>query len=143
DGPRDHNDFDKLGLNLGATYALSDNTRLKASAADVNYQSDMTGALDSANIANGDFYSLHTFTWRNVDALRGRLSVDHDWSAARRTQGALFYRRGSIGQNPSYRVRNVSGNPALAHGNINDNRVRSIGFWSQHEEKLPLLKASL
>jgi outer membrane receptor protein involved in Fe transport len=141
--PRDHDGFDKLGFNAAADYLLSPETRVKATAAYVRYESDMTGALDSANFADGNFSSLHTFTWRNVDALRGRLSVDHDWSDRRRTQGAVFYRGGTIGQNPSYRIRNVAGTPSLAHGTINENIVNSIGLWSQHEEGLPFLKASV
>lgn len=143
DSPRDHNDFDKLGMNLNAQYRLSDKTQVQATAAYVNYHSDMTGSLDSANFANGNFSSLHTFTWRNLDALRGKLSVDHDWNNARRTQAAVFYRGGTIGQNPSYRIRNVATDPSLAHGNINDNTTNSIGIWGQHQEKFVFLNSSL
>ncbi|MDB5104872.1 MAG: TonB-dependent receptor [Fibrobacteres bacterium] len=143
DGPRAHNDFDKLGLNAGVDYTVSEKTRITASAAFVDYKSDMTGGLDSANFSNGDLSSLHTFTWRKVDALRGKLSFDHDGNAGRRTQGAVFYRGGTVGQNPSYRVRNAAGNPALAHGNINDNSVESIGLWGQHEEKASFLNTVL
>jgi TonB-dependent siderophore receptor len=143
DSPRTHNDFEKLGFNASATYQASDATWLKASATYVDYQNDMNGGPDSAKWANEDFYSPHTFTWRRVDALRTRLSVDHDWNPDRRTQGAIFHRQGTIGQNPSYRVSDDRANRSLAHGNINENSVESIGAWSQHEEKLPWLKTTL
>ena len=107
----------------------------------------MTGGLDSANFYGQDFTSLHTFTYRTVEALRFRSTLEHYWSTKSKTNFTAFARQNAIGQNPHYRVKNDykpwsgSGDPLLAHGEINLNRFYSTGAVVQHKQNFDFLKA--
>jgi outer membrane receptor protein involved in Fe transport len=107
----------------------------------------MTGGLDSANFYDQDFTSLHTFTYRTVEALRIKSSLVHYWSENSKTNFTGFIRNNAVGQNPHYRVKDDyrpwsgSGNPLLAHGEINLNSFQSYGGVIQHQEKFKYMKA--
>src|SRR5690606_20790029 len=58
-----------------------------------------------------------------------------------------FARENSIRQNPAYRVKddyspwsNPSGNKNLAHGEINEDKVKSYGVVAQHSHEFPWLQ---
>ena len=149
DGFREHSDFDKLALTFRADYLIDDNNSLTFDATYIDYYADMTGSLDSAFFYSENYSSQQTFTNREVDALRAKLTYNRYWNNGNKTTIALFGRDNSIRQNPSYRVRddyspwgNPDGDPNLAHGEINDNSVYSYGFIAQHKQNFSLLKGA-
>lgn len=149
DGFREHSDFDKLALTFRADYLIDDNNSLTFDATYIDYYADMTGSLDSAFFYSENYSSQQTFTNREVDAFRAKLTYNRYWNNGNKTTIALFARDNSIRQNPSYRVRddyspwgNPEGDPNLAHGEINDNSVYSYGFIAQHKQNFNLLKGA-
>ena len=136
-GPRDHSDFNKTAINSNLDYSFSDKTTLKFSGAFIDYLSDMTGSVDSTRFYGEDFTSNQTFTWRKIEAKRGKFTLENDWSKNSFTKMSLFYRNSLVGQNPSYRVKDDRRNALKAHGLINNNSVNSYGTLIQHQLKLP------
>ncbi len=137
-GYRKHSDFDKLSLTGKVNYNISKSTAWNNAFTYIDYVSDMTGSLDSAHFFGQKYSSQHTFTNRDVTALRFHSDLIHRWNTHSKTKLILLYRNNSIKQNPSYRVKddksysNPIGNSNLAHGEVNDNSFNSYGFIAQH-----------
>lgn len=149
DGIRQHSDFDKLALTLQGNYIINDRNTLKFDLTYVDYYADMTGSMDSTFFYGKDFSSQHTFTNRQVDALRTKLSYHHFWGDDAKTSVTALARNNSIRQNPSYRVQddyspwsNPRGDRSLAHGEINEDRVYSLGLIAQHTHPIPIFRGS-
>src|SRR5690606_26616857 len=68
-GYREHSDFYKLALNLKANYTLGDRDKITAALALTDYKTDMTGSIDSVDFYSKSYPSMHTFTYREVQAL--------------------------------------------------------------------------
>jgi outer membrane receptor protein involved in Fe transport len=148
-GPRDHTDFNKLAINLRGDLHISDKTIWTNSLSYINYKTDMTGSLDSANFYNQNFSSLNTFTYREVKALRFRSTLEQYWNDNSKTTITAFMRDNSIGQNPHYRIKDDyqpwsgAGDPLLAHSEINVNSFQSYGLVAQHSQKFDFMNANL
>lgn len=138
-----HSDFDKLALTLRTDYRISERTKLTTTATLVRYQTDQTGGLDSAFFYGRRTSSQQTFTYRRVNALRIRSTLEHQWNATNRTQATLFFRDNLVGQNPFYAIRSVAGNPFQARGEINEDAFRSFGLLTQHRKSFSWLGSSL
>ncbi|MBL6447597.1 TonB-dependent receptor [Fulvivirga sp. 29W222] len=149
DGTLAYSDFDKLALSLTANYYISQNTELVWSTAFIDYYSDMSGSLDSADFYSKTYGSNQTFTNRQVDALRTKLALNHYWNDVAKTTVTGYFRNNSVKQNPSYRVTDdfkpwiPSGNPNLAHGELNDNSFESYGIIVQHKQEFLWMNSSL
>ncbi len=145
-GPRDHSDLQKAAFTLRGDWKINDKSVWINDVSYSDYHTDMTGGLDSANFYSQDFTSLHTFTYRKVKALRFKSAFKRTWNDKAKTSFTGFYRDNSIGQNPHYRVKDDykpwtgSGNPLLAHGEVNLNRFKSYGVIVQHQQKFNFLK---
>ena len=144
-GPRDHSDFNKLALTLRKDVQLAKNTLWTSTVSYVDYNTDMTGGLDSTNFYSQDFSSLHSFTYRSVKALRAKSTISNYWSKKSKSSLTAFFRDNKIGQNPHYRIKDDykpwlgSGNPLLAHGQENINSFKSYGAVAQHMQRLNFL----
>ncbi len=148
-GIREHTDFNKMALTLKSNYVINDRNTLGFGLTYIDYYADMTGSLDSAFFFGRNYSSQQTFTNREVDALRLRLDYHHYWDDDGRTSVTAFARDNSIRQNPAYRVQddfspwsNPTGNKNRAHGEINEDRVRSIGLVAQHNQTIGILGGS-
>ena len=137
DGWREHSDMDKISLTLRADYQFDDVTHLVTTATTNHLDTDMTGSLDSSSYFGQEYSSLHTFTFRKVNATRVRSTLTRAWSSLQKTDATLFFRRNNIAQNPSYRVRENRANPTRATGEENDNAFTSVGLNLQHLTYLP------
>ena len=148
-GPIDHSDFNKIAVNFRGDYFISNKTTWTNTLSYIDYKTDMTGSLDSLEFFNQDFSSFHSFTERTVKALRYRSTLKQEWSSKSNTQFNLFFRDNSIGQIPSYRVKddykpwNGQGNPLLAHGEKNENAFKSYGGVIQHQQKVDFWNANI
>jgi len=147
DGVISYSDFDKLALSLVANYYLSKNTSLSWNNTLIDYYADMSGSLDSADFYSKSYGSNQTFTHRKVNAYRTKLALDHYWNDRSKTNLTGYFRTNSVKQNPSYRVADdykpwtQTGDPNLAHGEINDNSFTSMGLIGQHKQEFNWLNA--
>ncbi len=148
----EYSDFHKAGLTARLDYRFSEKTNLSSSLTWIDYYSDMPGGIDSSKFAQKSFTNYHTFTYRKVNALRYRSTLTKNWSEHGKTTVSAVYRNNSIGQNPSYSVKDdfhpVSnsiwvGKKDLAHGEINESSFRSYALIFQHRQKLDWKKAMI
>ncbi|NDK55761.1 TonB-dependent receptor [Pontibacter fetidus] len=139
----EHSDFDKLALTLRADYSFNPSTKLITSASLIDYKTDQTGGLDSTRFYSKEYSSLHTFTYRKVNALRVRTTLEQTWNTQHSTQVTAFYRNNAIGQNPFYAIKNVKDNPLKAKGELNEDAFQSFGLIAQHKVMFPFLNAQL
>lgn len=140
-GFREHSDLSKLAGTFKITYQPTERDFISADITAIDYYSDMTGSLDSANFYDRSYGSLHTFTNRAVSALRTKVQYRRYWNEDSKTTATVFFRNNSIKQVPSYRVRNdwspwgnPNGDRTLAHGESNNNSYKSIGGLVQHRQ---------
>ena len=143
DGFREHSDMDKLAITANISYRFSPKLYLSTTTSMVDFHTDMTGSLDEDRFYSKEYGSVQTFTERTVKAFRIQSKLTYDWNASASTAFRLFFRDNSIGQIPSYRVKddysawnNPTGDRNLAHGEINENAFRSYGFLIQHKQDL-------
>jgi outer membrane receptor protein involved in Fe transport len=144
-----YSDFNKLALSLSANYAISEKTELVWNNSLIDYYSDMTGSLDSADFFSKNYESNQTFTNRQVNAYRTKLAINHYWNQYSKTTVTGYYRNNSVKQTPSYRVKDdykpwiPKGDPNQAHGETNDNSFESYGVIAQHKQDFKWLNSSL
>ncbi|MBN9383952.1 MAG: TonB-dependent receptor [Chitinophagaceae bacterium] len=143
DGPIQYSDFHKTAVTLRADYKASDRLTWSNSLTYVNYYSDMYGSLDSAHFAQKNYNTPYSFTYRKVRSLRVKTQLDYQWNDNGSTKLVLAYRDNSIGQNPSYYIRNNQTNPLLADGQINNSSFHSYLALVQHQQKLKWLGSKL
>jgi len=143
DGPIQYSDFHKTAVTLRVDGKLSDRLSLTNSLSYINYYSDMYGSLDSVHFAQKNYHTPYSFTYRKVEALRARSTLDWRWNAEAATQLSVVYRNNSIGQNPSYYISDSRTNPLLANGQINDNSFHSFLGLMQHRQDIQWLHSRL
>jgi outer membrane receptor protein involved in Fe transport len=131
-----HSDFDKLALTFRADYLINEKSKLITTATLIDYITDQTGGLDSANFYGKEYSSLQTFTYRKVNALRVKSTLEHTWNESNSSKITAFFRQNSISQNPFYAIRNVQGNPLKGRGEINEDAFTSYGLIAQHRKSL-------
>lgn len=147
----DYSDFTKKTATLRFDYRFSSKTVLSNKLTYLEYESDMSGGIDSMMFANKTFSSLHSFTFRNVSALRYNSTLSHQWSDDSRTTITALVRGNEIRQNPAYRVKDdyrkvngmFVGQKDLAHGEINSSKFKSYSLIAQHSQKLKWKKSLL
>jgi outer membrane receptor protein involved in Fe transport len=138
---REHNNFHKTALTFRADYAFNDKTKLVTVADYINYKTDQKGGLDSTHFYDEDYNSFYRFTYRKTNATRIRSTLSKKWNKNNSTNFTVFYRNTSVGQNPFYSIADVSGNPAKATGQVNDDAFNSYGALIQHSKKFNSLHA--
>lgn len=138
----EHSDFHKLALTLKTEYAISERSKWTNSISYVDYKTDQTGGVDSANFYSRNYKSYHTFSYRMVKAFRLRSTLAQQWNDHNFTNFTFFYRNNEIGQNPFYAIKTTS-NPLKARGEINSDQFRSFGLLAQHKKYFNWRKASL
>jgi iron complex outermembrane recepter protein len=139
----EYSDFSKKTFTARLDYKFSPYTSISHSLTWLKYESDMSGSIDSTKFANRTFFSPQTFTYRNVNALRYRSTLTHNWSDRSKTTASLVFRENSIAQNPAYSIRNDyrklsngswTGKKNLAHGEENKSAFNSYNFIGQHRQ---------
>lgn len=149
-GIMEFNDFSKEIITARIDYRFSNKTKLETSFTTMNYFNQMSGSIDSAMFANKTFTSNQTFTYRKAKTARLRTSLFHEWNHNNKSSLQLVFRNNSLGQNPSYRVRDDYrrvgsswiGKKDVAHGEINDNSFKSFVLMAQHRKNFNWLKAN-
>lgn len=142
-GWAEHSDFDKRSLSLRADYAVRPTTRLVTTLSTNHLTTDTNGSLDSLNFYGQGFTSLHTFTFREVDATRLASRLEQVWSRRSSTEVTAYWRDNAVGQLPHYRIRSVAGDPSKAQGELNEDRFWSLGLNVQHRTYFDVLAGRL
>jgi iron complex outermembrane recepter protein len=148
----EYSDFSKATFTAKLEYKFSPATLLSNSITWLDYKSDMSGSIDSAQFVNRTFSTQQTFTYRNVQALRYRSTLTHNWASGSKTTASLIFRSNSIAQNPAYGIRNDyrklsngtwTGDKNLAHGEENESAFRSYALIAQHKQNIAWKNAVL
>jgi iron complex outermembrane recepter protein len=131
-------DYNKDNLNARIDYSISSKTRLISNTMWGKYYSDMSGSVNEEAFYNRTYKSTTDFTYRKLDALRTKLTLEHDWNANANSMATVYYRDNKLGQNPSYGIRWTTGN-TTATGEVNSNNFKSYGAIAQHTQKIDFL----
>ncbi|WP_188493839.1 TonB-dependent receptor [Flavobacterium palustre] len=137
-------DYNKDNLNIRIDYNITPSTRLISNTMWGKYYSDMSGGVNENDFYNRDYKSTSDFTYRKSDALRTRLTLEHDWNENASSYLTVYHRDNKLGQNPSYGIRwSAINNPTTATGEINSNDFKSYGAIGQHTQKFDFLNTKL
>lgn len=139
-----YSDYNKDNLNARIDYNISPSTRLISNTMYGKYNSDMSGSVNEEAFNNRTYKSTSDFTYRKSDALRTRLTLEHDWNSNSNSYITGYLRDNKLGQNPSYGIRwSPTVNPTTAKGEVNSNNFKSYGAIGQHIEKFNFLNSKL
>lgn len=139
-----YSDYNKDNLNARIDYNISPSTRLISNTMYGKYYSDMSGTVNEDAFNNRTYKSTSNFTYRKSDALRTRLTLEHDWNSNSSSYITGYLRDNKLGQNPSYGIRwSSTVNPTTAKGEVNSNNFKSYGAIGQHTQKFDFLNTKL
>ncbi|MCI9846297.1 TonB-dependent receptor [Flavobacterium pectinovorum] len=139
-----YSDYNKDNLNARIDYNISPSTRLISNTMYGKYYSDMSGSVNEEAFNNRTYKSTTDFTYRKSDALRTRLTLEHDWNSNSSSYITGYLRDNKLGQNPSYGIKwSPTVNPTTAKGEVNSNNFKSYGAIGQHTQKFEFLNTKL
>ncbi|MDR7210729.1 TonB-dependent receptor [Flavobacterium piscis] len=139
-----YSDYNKDNLNARIDYNISPSTRLISNTMYGKYYSDMSGSVNEEAFNNRTYKSSTDFTYRKSDALRTRLTLEHDWNNNSGSYITGYLRDNKLGQNPSYGIKwSPTVNPTTAKGEVNSNNFKSYGAIGQHTQKFDFLNTRL
>lgn len=139
-----YSDYKKDNLNIRIDYKINDQTRLISNTMWGKYYSDMSGTVNEDAFYNRTYKSTTDFTYRKSDALRTRLTLEHDWNDNASSYITVYHRDNKLGQNPSYGIKwNPVVNPTIAKGEVNSNNFKSYGVIGQHTQKFDFLNTKI
>ncbi|MDX6191100.1 TonB-dependent receptor [Flavobacterium sp. Fl-318] len=139
-----YSDYNKDNLNARIDYNISPSTRLISNTMYGKYYSDMSGTVNEDAFNNRTYKSTSNFTYRKSEALRTRLTLEHDWNNNSSSYLTAYFRDNKLGQNPSYGIRwSPTVNPSTAKGEVNSNNFKSYGAIGQHTQKFDFLNTKI
>jgi iron complex outermembrane receptor protein len=139
-----YSDYNKDNLNARIDYNISPSTRLISNTMYGKYYSDMSGSVNEEAFNNRTYKSTTDFTYRKSDALRTRLTLEHDWNGNSSSYITAYLRDNKLGQNPSYGIKwSPTVNPTTAKGEVNSNNFKSYGAIGQHTQKFDFLNTKI
>jgi len=139
-----YSDYNKDNLNARIDYNISPSTRLISNTMYGKYYSDMSGSVNEDAFNNRTYKSTTDFTYRKSDALRTRLTLEHDWNGNASSYITAYLRDNKLGQNPSYGIKwSPTVNPTTAKGEVNLNNFKSYGAIGQHTQKFDFLNTKI
>lgn len=143
DGYRQYSDFDKLALTLRGDYTFSPKLKLESSVSVIDYKTDATVSVDSAQFFGRKFSSVHSFAYRIVKAVRARTTLSNQWNEQNKTTVTAFFRDNFIGQNATHTLKNSKTNPLAASSEISNVGFQSYGLIAQHQKSFNFWNANL
>jgi outer membrane receptor protein involved in Fe transport len=135
-------DYKKVNINARFDYKFNSKTRLISNTMFGKYYSDMSGSVNEDAFNNRTYTSTTDFTYRKSDALRTRLTLEHDWNALSSTSVTAYFRDNKLGQNPAYGIRWTS-RSTTATGEINSSNFKSYGALAQHTQQFEFLQSKI
>jgi len=139
-----YSDYKKDNINFRIDYNITNKTRLISNTMWGKYYSDMSGSVNEAAFYDRTYKSTTDFTYRKSDALRTRLTLEHDWNDNANSYLTVYHRDNKLGQNPSYGIKwSPTVNPTTAKGEVNSNNFKSYGAIGQHTQKFSFLNTKI
>lgn len=135
-------DYNKDNINARIDYKINTKTRLISNTMYGQYYSDMSGSVNEDAFKNRTYKSTTDFTYRKSEALRTKITLEHDWNTNANSAVTVYYRDNKLGQNPSYGIRWTTGKPT-ATGEVNSNNFKSYGALAQHTQKFNFLDTKI
>lgn len=135
-------DYNKDNINATIYYNINTKTRLISNTMYGQYYSDMSGNVNEDAFKNRTYKSTTDFTYRKSEALRTKITLEHDWNTNANSAVTVYYRDNKLGQNPSYGIRWTTGKPT-ATGEVNSNNFKSYGALAQHTQKFNFLDTKI
>jgi outer membrane receptor protein involved in Fe transport len=135
-------DYNKDNINARIDYNINTKTRLISNTMYGQYYSDMSGSVNEDAFKNRTYKSTTDFTYRKSEALRTKITLEHDWNTNANSAVTVYYRDNKLGQNPSYGIRWTTGKPT-ATGEVNSNNFKSYGALAQHTQKFNFLDTKI
>lgn len=136
DSWRTRSDYQKDIFNARLEYNFSQKTRLIGTSILGDYYSETSGNVDSIGFYGRNYPANNDFTFRDVFAVRNRLTLEQDWNSYSKSFVTLFHRVNRNGQNPSYRLQwNPKVNPNQGKGELNSSNFKSLGLIAQHSQR--------
>ena len=137
-------DYKKENINARIDYTINTKTKLISNTMFGKYYSDMSGSVNEDAFNNRTYKSTTDFTYRKSDALRTRLTLEHDWNQNSNSYITAYFRDNKLGQNPSYGIKwNPVVNPTTASGEVNSSNFKSYGAIVQHAQKFNFWKTKI
>ncbi len=137
DGFREYGDFEKSAVTAKITHEFSEKFHLEGALTYVDYFSESSGSIRQAAFDAKNFSSVHSFTFRDAEALRASLTADYQWNDQSQTLVKVFYRDNTLAQNPSFRISNgIANGTTVKDGELNENSFESFGTLIQHNVKV-------
>jgi iron complex outermembrane recepter protein len=135
-------DYSKNALSTRFDHRLGNRTKLTVTGTYVQYYSQTPGSTDSVAFYSRAYSSPSRFTYRAVEALRGRASVEHAWNTRNQSAFTVYARQNAVRQNPAYAIRWNKGS-TTARGEVNSNAFSSFGIMTQHTVRIPHLQSKI
>lgn len=141
-GPIEYSDFRKAAFNIRTDYKASEKTNWTNTFSLVDYNSDMSGSIDSIKFTQKNYTSQQTFTYRKVKSLRYKSMLTQQWNKNSNTSVAFLFRKNRVEQNPSYSIGSTS-NPTKFKGQINSNDFKTFALFVNHAQKFNWLQSKV
>jgi outer membrane receptor protein involved in Fe transport len=139
-----YSDYNKDNLNARIDYNINSKTRLISTLMWGKYYSDMSGSVNETAFYNRTYTSTSDFTYRKSDALRTRLTLEHDWNDKASSMITTYFRDNKLGQNPTYSIIwSATVDPTTATGQVNSNNFKSYGTVAQHTQEFDFLHTKI
>ena len=136
-----YSDFDKISLSAKAIYHFNSKNDLTAYVTSNFLNTQTGGSIDSVGFYSRKYLANNNFCYRKVDALRGRLTLNHYRNENSKINFSLYAGQNAIGQNPRYRIKNV--NKYSAKGEENEDSYVNYGALVQHTQSFRFLRSKL
>ncbi|WP_163400476.1 TonB-dependent receptor [Flavobacterium fluviatile] len=144
DGWMINSDYTKNNLNARIDYNITAKTRLISNTMWGIYDSSTNGSVNEYDFYHRTYKNTTPFAYRYSEALRTRLTLEHDWNEKANSYLTVYLRDNTLEQNPSYGIRwSPTVNPTKATGEINSNNFKSYGAIGQHTQKFEFLNTQL
>ncbi len=130
-GFRDYGDFEKSVITAKVNHQFTDKFSIENALTNVKYFSQMSGSIGEKAYKERNYSSLHTFTFRDAEALRITSTLNYEWDEDNNSFLKLFYRQNKMEQNPTYRV-GLNRKNGIIYGELNENYFDSYGALFQH-----------
>ncbi|MCB0428820.1 MAG: TonB-dependent receptor [Flavobacteriales bacterium] len=136
-----YSDLDKRSISAKAIYHFNQHNHLTGYVTSNNLDTQTGGSIDSVGFYSRQYLSNNAFSYRKVNATRGRITLNHEWAGKATTDVSAYYGQNAIGQLPRYRIRNV--NKYAAKGEENENSYHNYGLVAQHTQPVSWLASKL
>lgn len=141
-GWRERSDYSKNAVNIRAEYQLASRTKVTGVYSYNDYKGQEGLSFDSTAFYSRSYETSQDFMYRNVKAIRSRLTLEHKWNDNAETFLTAFHRFNDYRFAPNHTVRWTTG-AKTATSEKQQSIFNSYGLIAQHTQRLKWLNAQL